>query len=97
MENQAQKSKLMELNPIPKSNLQRTSGIPFGSNPHSPNEEILKLQNDVIDVLEKRVDINSFPKEYQEKIKNYYKFSGTAYVSSKPVVAKRTNNTLDIV
>jgi hypothetical protein len=34
-----------------------------------------QLQIDAINVLEKRVDIMTFPKEYQQTIKNYYRFT----------------------
>ena len=36
---------------------------------------VTQLQIDAINVLEKRVDIMTFPKEYQQKIKNYYRFT----------------------
>lgn len=97
MANQNKKLKLMDYDFPSNKNVKRLSKIPVDTNPHSPNDEFLQLQNDVIDVLEKRIDINSFDKKYQEKIRNYYRFSGTPYISSNPVVAKRTNNTLDII
>lgn len=36
---------------------------------------LTQLQIDAINVFENRVSIDSFPKEYQMKIKNYYRFS----------------------
>lgn len=60
-------------------------------------EDTLQLQVDALNVLEKRVDINSFEPEYQQKIRNYYRFSATRMNSESPKVAMRTNNTLDIV
>lgn len=59
--------------------------------------DVKKLRTDAIDVLEGRVDINSFDEEYQKKIKDYYKFSATRYGSKYGMVAKRTINTLDII
>lgn len=59
--------------------------------------DVEKLRTDAINVLEGRVDISSFNKEYQIKIKDYYRFSATRYGSKYGAVAKRTRNTLDII
>jgi len=61
-----------------------------------PKEE-KELQINTLNVLEGRVDINTFPLDYQEKIKSYYRFSATRYNSKYPVVATRTNDTLDLI
>jgi len=34
-----------------------------------------QLEIDAVNVFENRVDINNFPKDYQQKIKNFYRFS----------------------
>ena len=59
--------------------------------------EIFQIELDTLNVLEGRVDINDFPPDYQEEIKNYYRFYGTRYNSKNVKIAKRTNDTLDIV
>lgn len=60
-------------------------------------EDVQKLRDDALDVLEGRVDIETFEISYQEKIKHYYQFSATRYGSKYGKVAKRTKNTLDII
>ena len=60
-------------------------------------EDVLRLQTDVCDVEEGRVDINTFEPEYQEKIKNYYRFEGHRQNSKSKNIAQRTNDTLDII
>jgi hypothetical protein len=62
--------------------------------------DTLQLQKDVLDVYEGRVDITTFPEEYQERIKNYYRFAprlfDTKYAvdSKAPKVAKNTKDLL---
>jgi hypothetical protein len=60
-------------------------------------EDVEKLREDAVNVLEGRVDISQFDEKYQEKIKNYYRFSANRYGSRYGMVAKRTRNTLDIL
>lgn len=60
-------------------------------------EDELQLQTDIINVLEKRIAIETFDPKYQEKIKNYYRFSATRMYSDKSFIAKRTPDTLDLV
>jgi hypothetical protein len=60
-------------------------------------EDELQLQVDCINVLEKRVPIESFSSDYQQKIKDYYRFSGTKMYSDKSIFFKRTLDTLDLV
>ena len=60
-------------------------------------EDELQLQVDTLNVMENRVSIDTFPLEYQNKIKSYYKFSATRQNSNESRVAKRTGDTLDII
>ena len=59
--------------------------------------DVLQLQADALNVVGGLVDIATFPPEYQERIKSYYRFSATRMYSNNPYVAKRTTDTLDIV
>jgi hypothetical protein len=97
MENQNKSSNLIKLEPFLTSDLGRVMGIPTNTHPHSPPDDILQLQTDVINVLEKRVDINSFEIEYQKKIKSYYQFSGTSILTGHPSAIKMTKNTMDLI
>lgn len=72
----------------------------FGQNTNEcPLEDpsAIQLATDAINVVENRVDINTFPPEYQQKIRSWYQFSATRYFSNNPIVAKRIRETLDIV
>ena len=60
-------------------------------------EDVLKLQTDVCNVVEGRVDIKTFDPEYQKKIKDYYRFVGHRQNSKSKNIVKRNNDTLDIV
>jgi len=60
-------------------------------------EETLQLQADTLNVLEKRVPIETFPIERQIDIKNYYRFSAGRQNSNQPRVANRTHDTLDLI
>lgn len=59
--------------------------------------DVLQLQVDALNVLEDKVDISTFPKDYQEKIINYYRFSATRMNTQEDRIAKRTNDTMDII
>ena len=59
--------------------------------------DVLQLQVDVLNVEQGRVNINTFPPDYQQKIKNYYRFSATRQNSRSENIAKRTNDTLDVI
>ena len=59
--------------------------------------DVLQLQVDMLNVVEGRVNINTFPEDYQNKIKYYYQFSATRMNTQNSKIAKRTNDTLDIV
>jgi hypothetical protein len=61
------------------------------------SDDQLQLATDMINVVEGRVSITSFPKEYQENILSFYRFSATSYVSSESKIAKRNPQTLDLV
>ena len=60
-------------------------------------EDRLQLQADVANVYENRVDINTFPPEYQKLIKDYYRFSAIRQNSKSHNIATRNRSTLDII
>ena len=93
----APQSRLSSLQPFDTEEIGRVYKVPINTNPHSPPDDILQLQTDVINVLENRVDITTFPPAYQQRIKNYYRFSGTVELSKYPVVAKRMRSTQELV
>ena len=66
-------------------------------NPLIDPPDLTQLKLDTANVIEGRVSILTFPSEYQEKIKSFYRFSATRYVSNQPLVAKRTTDTLDAI
>jgi hypothetical protein len=88
---------LEEFNAYTKEDIGRATGIPILSYPNCPSEDILQLQTDVLNVLEGRVDINTFPQEYRKKIKDYYKFSATPHQSNFPFTVRMTRSTMDLV
>lgn len=59
--------------------------------------DVKQLRIDATNVLEGRVEIETFDPAYQKKIKDYYRFSATRYGSRYGKVANRTKNTLDII
>ena len=60
--------------------------------------DVIQLQSDTINVLTGAVKIDNFDSEYQEKIRNYWRFSATCKnKNSINPVAIRTNDTLDII
>jgi len=59
--------------------------------------DVLRLQTDVYNVYEGRVDIKTFDEAYQNKIKNYYRFTAHRQNSKSKNIAKRTNDTLDLI
>ncbi len=77
--------------------LQPLDYIPYDPTPLKDPEDVHQLKLDTINVLENRVDISTFPLDYQEKIKNFYRYSATAYTTKNSVCAKRTTDTLDII
>jgi len=60
-------------------------------------EDVLQLQVDTCNVLEGRVDIDTFPEDYQSKIRNYWRFSATFLTSRSQGIARMTTNTLDLI
>ncbi len=65
--------------------------------PFPPQPDILQLQTDTANVIEGRVDINTFDEAYQTRIKDYYRFYGNRTMSNSEKVAKLTDDTMDIV
>lgn len=51
--------------------------------------DTLQLQVDIINVFENRVDINTFSKERQQIIKNYYRFSPVSPASLSGGIAQK--------
>lgn len=60
-------------------------------------EDTLQLEVDTINVLEGRVDINTFPPAYQEKIREFWRFSATRLTSKSKGIARMTPDTLDLI
>lgn len=69
----------------------------------NPNEslpipaDVIQLQVDTVNVLEGRVDISTFTPGYQQKIKDYWRFSAMRQSVKEQNMAKRTTDTLDAV
>lgn len=87
----ANQLRLFKPHPLTKDDLQST---------HFPlpvPEDVLQLQADTINVLEGKVEIESFPLDYQKKIRSYYRFSAVRQNSKSNNIAHRTCETLDIV
>jgi len=59
--------------------------------------DVLQLQADTINVLDGSVSITAFDPEYQEKIRNYWRFSAMFQTSKENNIAQRTKDTLDIL
>jgi hypothetical protein len=88
----ANQTQLLQLQPFSTNDIgQNVAEVPFES------PDALQLAIDVINVKEKRVDISTFPPEYQKKMKAFYQFSATRIFTNSPKIAKRTQDTLDIV
>ena len=60
-------------------------------------EDTLQLQADILNVEEDRISIDTFPPDYQERIKTYYRFSATFQTSESDNIAQRTKDTLDLI
>jgi hypothetical protein len=65
--------------------------------PFPPQPDTLQLEVDAANVEEGRVDINSFPPDYQQKIRDFYRFSATRHMSNDGTIAKMTPGTLDLI
>jgi hypothetical protein len=83
--------------PSPFFTQQAISPEQIGDDVLGVEEDVIQLREDSVEVLEGRIDIYSFDEDYQQKIRNYYRFSCTRYGSKYGLVAKRTKNTLDII
>jgi len=59
--------------------------------------DIVQLKVDIINVIEGRVSIDSFPVAYQQKIKSFYRFYGQRSSPKQPFYPKMIRQTLDIV
>ena len=84
-------------NPFGNSKLPLTKEELYTPYPFPPQPDTLQLATDAINVEEGRVDINTFPTDYQQKIKNYYRFSATRHMSNDGTIAKMTSSTLDLI
>ena len=60
-------------------------------------EDRLQLEADVINVLEGRIEIETFDLEYQSKIKNFYRFSGKEFNKYISYIAPRIRSIMEIV
>lgn len=68
----------------------------LGEEPH--NEWWDQLYEDVYDVfLAQRKKLADFDSEYQNVLKNAYRFGATRYGPKRGIIGARTNDTLDIV
>jgi hypothetical protein len=68
------------------------------ADPSSTDPKISKMWDDVNAVfLDRTKKITDFPPEYQEILRNTYRFSATFYNSKYGWKALRTKDTLDIV
>ena len=85
-------------NPQQLTPLQPLTDEPVIVFPTSTPPDILQLQADAIDVLERRISITTFPLAYQDRIRAYYRFTPVLHQTSKPQnAAPRTNDTLDAI
>ena len=68
------------------------------ADPSSEDAGIIKLWQDVNAVfLDKTKKMTDFDPEYQKVLKNAYQFSAVKYNSQIGWLAKRTNDTMDIL
>ena len=88
----ANKPQLLSLQPFTPEEI----GINYEEVPYT-DPETQKLATDMINVVEGRVELSTFPPDYQKKIKSFYQFSATRYTSDQLVIAKRIRETLDLV
>ena len=81
----------LPLPPLTKADLMDDS-LPFAVDP-----VLLQLQVDTLNVLEARVDINTFPPEYQKIMMDYYRFSATKNTTGIEKLAPRTRDTMELL
>jgi len=87
-----QLSNLLPFEPFQPNQLAETPQVV----PYIPLDE-LQLATDMINVMEGRVPLTSFPAEYQKKILFFYQFSATRYYTQHTIIAKMTPDTFDII
>lgn len=87
----AKKGTVFQLQPITPEEI---SDTPFAL---AVPPDILQLQADTINVLEGAIDIKSFPLEYQNKIRNFYRFSADQFTSTQNLKIARDRTTGDIL
>jgi hypothetical protein len=90
----ATQPKLLPLSPLPPLTPEDIDYDPF---PIAIPPDILQLQADTLNVLEGRVPITSFTSEYQDRIKDYYRYAAVLQTSKSHNIAQRTPDTLDIL
>lgn len=89
----ARPRQLLNLKPYEVSDVPPPSPDVFPPDP----PDVIQLKVDIVNVIEGRVLIESFPPDYQEKIKNYYRFYGQRSCPTTPFHPKMIRSTLDIV
>lgn len=89
----ANKPQLLSLQPFTPSQV----GVNYQEVPNAIQAETQQLGTDMINVVEGRIDIKTFPLDYQKKVKSFYQFSATRYTEDQQVIAKRIRDTLDLV
>jgi hypothetical protein len=85
---------LLSLLPLPPLDADDLSYNPFS---FEIPEDVIDLQKDALNVLEKRVELSSFSPERQIQIRHYYRYSPIAQNSKSNNIARKTRNTLEIV
>ena len=90
----ANQSQLFSQLPLPPLTVKDIAYDPF---PLEIPADILQLQADTLNVFEGRVSIESFPPDYQEKMKNYYRFAAHFQTSKSHNVVQRIAETLEII
>jgi len=71
--------------------------VPYPDGVPTESIEQWHLEIDVLNVYEGKVDIKTFPVDYQKRIKDYYRFYGTRGGSKDQTYAKLTKDTMDNV
>lgn len=84
---------LLSLPPLTPNQIGERVKVPV----RTEDPDVLQLAQDMMNVYEGRVPIGSFSSEYQEKIRNFYRFSACRPMSNDGTIAKRTPDTLDLV
>ena len=90
----AKPPQLLSLSPYESSDFQNISTP--DTVPVDP-PDVVQLKLDIINVIENRVSISSFPAEYQKKMLNFYRFHGQWNDPKYPFYPKMIRETLDSV